>query len=168
MSSFPIPVATTLASRGLYLRSRRALVSMVGSGNPFRPGIRPPIDAELKTAAAVLVVWTANSVDSRWVRGEARDAADRGILVPLPFDGATLPIDVRAFLTIELDDSAQPLVPRNSMKCCAFAGQIARQQARTPGPVSVPLPPAPGVDSRASPSACCRSPTWVVIPGSNT
>jgi adenylate cyclase len=54
------------------------------------------IDAELKVAAAVLVVWTADSVQSRWVRGEARDAAERGILVPVRFDAASLPIDVRA------------------------------------------------------------------------
>ncbi|MDB6162817.1 MAG: hypothetical protein JWL98_249 [Xanthomonadaceae bacterium] len=63
------------------------------------------IDTELKQAAAVLAVWTSDSVDSRWVRGEARDAAERGVLVPVRFDGASLPIDVRAFHTIDLDDS---------------------------------------------------------------
>ena len=61
------------------------------------------IHAELKAAAAVLVVWTPHSVDSRWVRGEAREAAERGILVPVRFEDATLPIDVRAFHTIDLD-----------------------------------------------------------------
>jgi adenylate cyclase len=50
------------------------------------------IAAELKVATAVLVVWTPNSVESRWVRGEAREAAERGILVPVRFDGASLPI----------------------------------------------------------------------------
>src|SRR6516165_2849250 len=44
------------------------------------------IAAELKAAAAVLVVWTPNSVGSRWVRGEAREGADRGILVPVRFE----------------------------------------------------------------------------------
>ena len=41
---------------------------------------------------------------SRWVRGEAREAADRGILVPVRFEGAKLPMDVRAIHTTELDD----------------------------------------------------------------
>lgn len=46
------------------------------------------IAAELALATAVLVVWTPASVKSRWVRGEAREAADRGILVPVRFEGS--------------------------------------------------------------------------------
>ncbi len=61
------------------------------------------IAAELQRARAVVVVWTPASVESRWVRGEARDGADRGILVPLRFEQATLPIDTRALHTIDLD-----------------------------------------------------------------
>ncbi len=61
------------------------------------------IAAELDRANAVLVVWTPASVSSRWVRGEARDAADRGILVPVRFDDVKLPIDVRAIHTTDLD-----------------------------------------------------------------
>jgi adenylate cyclase len=61
------------------------------------------IEAELLAAAAVVVVWTATSVSSRWVRGEAREAADRNILVPVRFDAARLPMDVRAIHTIDLD-----------------------------------------------------------------
>ena len=59
---------------------------------------------ELARAAAVLVVWTEDSVESRWVRGEARDGADRGILVPVRFGNVSLPIDFRAFHTIDLSD----------------------------------------------------------------
>src|SRR5262245_56142434 len=61
------------------------------------------ISAELEAARAVLVVWTPASVSSRWVRGEAREAADRGILVPSRFDDVKLPIDVRAIHTTDLD-----------------------------------------------------------------
>ena len=62
------------------------------------------ISAALDAAKAVIVVWTPASVDSRWVRGEAREAADRGVLVPVRFDGARLPIDARAMHTTDLDD----------------------------------------------------------------
>ena len=60
------------------------------------------IAAELAVARAVLVVWTDASVESRWVRGEARDGADRGILVPVRIGDARLPIDFRALHTIDL------------------------------------------------------------------
>lgn len=58
----------------------------------------------LERARSVVVVWTPNSVGSRWVRGEARDASDRGVLVPVRFGNAKLPIDFRAVHTIDLDD----------------------------------------------------------------
>jgi adenylate cyclase len=62
------------------------------------------IAAALDAAKAVVVVWTPTSVDSRWVRGEAREAADRRILAPVRFEGARLPIDARALHTTDLDD----------------------------------------------------------------
>ena len=58
---------------------------------------------EIEAAKAVIVVWTPTSVDSRWVRGEAREAADRGILVPVRFENARLPIDARSLHTTDLD-----------------------------------------------------------------
>src|SRR5262249_46280122 len=62
------------------------------------------IAEEIDKASAVVVVWTPTSVASRWVRGEAREAADRGILIPVRFEKARLPIDVRAVHTTDLDD----------------------------------------------------------------
>jgi len=61
------------------------------------------IAKELDLAGCVVVVWTEASVASRWVRGEARDAADRGRLVPVRFGTAHLPIDARAIHTTDLD-----------------------------------------------------------------
>ncbi|HXZ68510.1 MAG TPA: TIR domain-containing protein, partial [Alphaproteobacteria bacterium] len=62
------------------------------------------IAEEIDKAKAVVVVWTPASVTSRWVRGEAREAADRGVLVPVRFEKARLPIDVRAVHTTDIDD----------------------------------------------------------------
>ncbi|MFO1392354.1 MAG: TIR domain-containing protein [Steroidobacteraceae bacterium] len=61
------------------------------------------ISRELEQARALVVVWTSVSVESRWVRGEARDAADRGVLVPVRYAEAKLPIDFRAVHTTDLD-----------------------------------------------------------------
>src|SRR5579863_3385412 len=90
------------------------------------------IDAELQSASAVVVVWTPTSVGSRWVRGEARDAAERGILVPVRFEDARLPIDARAIQTTDLDkwgedpasDSFQDLLR-------SLAAVIKRQRAHS-------------------------------------
>jgi adenylate cyclase len=62
------------------------------------------IAEQLDQARAVIAVWTPTSVISRWVRGEAREAADRGVLAPVRFERAHLPIDLRAIHTTDLDD----------------------------------------------------------------
>ncbi|HJR11548.1 MAG TPA: TIR domain-containing protein [Rhodanobacteraceae bacterium] len=88
------------------------------------------IDVELQAAKSVLVVWTSTSVVSRWVRGEARDAAERGILVPVRFDHARLPIDVRAIHTTDLDDWGEDASNPVLQECLnALAAMIARTTA---------------------------------------
>lgn len=102
------------------------------------------IAAELKIAAAVLVVWTPNSVASRWVRGEARVGADRGILVPVRFEGVELPIDVRAFHTTDLDQwSKDDRSAQINEVLRALGATIAR--ARAPWSVTTSSDPAHSV-----------------------
>jgi len=103
------------------------------------------ITVELKAAAAVLVVWTPTSVESRWVRGEARDAADRGVLIPVRFEGADLPIDVRAIHTTDLDgwreDPASPAVQELLRSLGALIARRRAPQSATAGSVSSPPTP---------------------------
>ncbi|MGH8155152.1 MAG: TIR domain-containing protein [Rhodanobacteraceae bacterium] len=88
------------------------------------------IDAEIDAAKAVLVIWTPTSVASRWVRGEAREAADRGILVPVRFDNARLPMDVRAIHTTDLDGWGEdPASAQVQEFLRALDAMIARSQA---------------------------------------
>ena len=61
------------------------------------------IAQELGAARAVIVVWTPTSVESRWVRGEAREGLDRRVLAPVRFEGAHLPIDMRVIHSTDLD-----------------------------------------------------------------
>jgi adenylate cyclase len=92
------------------------------------------IDAELQAASAVLVVWTPTSVASRWVRGEARDAAERGILVPVRFEDARLPIDVRAIQTTDLDKWGEDPASAPFQDLLRSLGAvIKRQRARQSG-----------------------------------
>ncbi len=88
------------------------------------------IEAQLAAAKCVLVVWTPVSVASRWVRGEAREAADRGILVPVRFEEARLPMDVRALHTTDLDKWADdPRSPPFQEVLRALGGMMARNAA---------------------------------------
>ncbi len=88
------------------------------------------IALELKNATAVLVVWTPKSVESRWVRGEARDGAERGILVPVRFECADLPIDVRTLHTTDFDDWGEnPRSPQAQEVMRALSTMIARRRA---------------------------------------
>jgi adenylate cyclase len=93
------------------------------------------IEAEIEAAKAVMVVWTPTSVASRWVRGEAREAADRGKLVPVRFDNARLPMDVRAIHTTDLDDWAEnPSSPAAKEFLHALGAMIARAPTRAATP----------------------------------
>ncbi|HET7162212.1 MAG TPA: TIR domain-containing protein [Rhodanobacteraceae bacterium] len=89
------------------------------------------IEAEINAAKAVLVVWTPTSVASRWVRGEARDAADRNVLVPVRFDNAHLPMDVRAIHTTDLDDWGENPA---GVKAQEFLNALGMLIARAPDP----------------------------------
>jgi adenylate cyclase len=91
------------------------------------------IGAELESARAVVVVWSPFSVDSRWVKGEARDAADRGILVPVRFDNARLPIDVRSIHTTELDGWAGNRESASfKALCTALEAKLKLSAGKTP------------------------------------
>ncbi len=116
------------------------------------------ITAELKIASAVFVVWTPTSVGSRWVRGEARAGADRGVLVPVRFEGAELPIDFRAVHTTDLDEwSKDQRSPQVQEVLKALGTIIVRERAsRQPVVDVVPAPAAPA--SAAGRIAICVLP----------
>lgn len=114
------------------------------------------IDAEIDAAKAVLVVWTPTSVVSRWVRGEAREAVDRGILVPVRFDNARLPMDVRAIHTTDLDDWAEdPSSPPAREFLHALGAMIARAPTKV---VSTAAGPASSSDKAAPLFTICVLP----------
>jgi adenylate cyclase len=95
------------------------------------------ISRELERARSLVVAWTPSSVDSRWVRGEARDAADRGVLVPVRFQAAKLPIDFRALHTIDLDEwkeNRQSAAFRNL--CKALEAKLGAAKKSTTAPAS--------------------------------
>lgn len=67
-------------------------------GQQFDDAIRQA----LENARSVVVVWSSTSVQSRWVRSEAREAARRSVLVPIMIEPVALPLEFTAFETADL------------------------------------------------------------------
>lgn len=61
------------------------------------------IESELNAAEAVLVVWSTQSIKSRWVRDEAAVGGESGRLVPITIDGSLPPMGFRQFHTLDLN-----------------------------------------------------------------
>lgn len=60
------------------------------------------IEQALAAADAVVVLWSAQSVESTWVRDEAASGRDSGRLVPVTIDGIEPPLGFRQFQAIDL------------------------------------------------------------------
>ncbi|WP_309661093.1 TIR domain-containing protein [Sphingomonas sp.] len=60
------------------------------------------IDRALKSAEAVVVLWSPASVESAWVQDEAAEGRDSGRLVPVSLAGTRPPLGFRQFHTVEL------------------------------------------------------------------
>lgn len=114
------------------------------------------ITVELERARAVVVVWTASSVTSRWVRGEARVAADRGVLVPVQFGDAALPLDARALHTTEFDRWNGDRASAEFQGLRSALGALLGRPGAPSGRITMPEranDPAPGVSILVLPFA---------------
>ena len=60
------------------------------------------IEQALGDADVVIVLWSANSVESAWVRDEAAAGRDSGRLIPASLDETAAPLGFRQFQTIDL------------------------------------------------------------------
>jgi hypothetical protein len=60
------------------------------------------IEAELTSAGCVVVLWSAHSTSSSWVRSEAEDGAERDILVPAVLAEVTVPLRFRKIQSADL------------------------------------------------------------------
>jgi hypothetical protein len=68
---------------------------------------RDVLNQELQHARLVVVVWSKESVQSRWVQEEAEDASTRGCLVPVLIDAVQPPIGFRSVQAVDLSAWAQ-------------------------------------------------------------
>ena len=72
--------------------------ALIEGGAAFSRSIADALDA----SDAVLVLWSAKSVESDWVRDEAAQGRERHRLVPLSVDGSHPPLGFRQYQVIDL------------------------------------------------------------------
>ena len=84
----------------------------IGGGTSFSS----EIERALEDCDAVLVLWSADSAQSAWVRDEAGYGRDKGKLIPLSLDGTDPPLGFRQFQSIDVSkwkgQSAPPAADR--------------------------------------------------------
>ncbi len=97
----------------------------------------------LETADCVVVLWSATSTQSHWVRDEAQRGRERGCLVPLTIDGTMAPLGFRQFQL--LDVSGWDGSPGSAEAARILVAVRAKAGAKAEGVLAAPAPvlPAP-------------------------
>lgn len=101
------------------------------------------IDNELKSADAVVVLWSAHSVGSAWVRDEAAAGRDSNRLIPVKLDQADPPLGFRQFQTIDLSRWKGRDGPGLKTLKSAVAAKVARSGRPASGPATASSADAP-------------------------
>ena len=108
------------------------------------------IEEALNAANAVVVLWSAQSVNSPWVRDEAAAGRDNGRLVPISIDGAEPPMGFRQYQTIKLGKWNGRGSPPGLKTLVADIEGVSAQHG--PAPAAVPKgeshPSGPGLNWR--------------------
>lgn len=102
----------------------------IGGGASFSA----EIEKALNDCDAVLVLWSAASVQSMWVRDEAGYARDAGKLIPLSLDGTEAPLGFRQLQAIGLSQSKGQRAPPNAERIRRAIERIAELPARAGAP----------------------------------
>lgn len=109
------------------------------------------IDNALERARAVVVVWSPDSIVSRWVREEADDGLERGVLIPVSFDGTSPP---RGFKLLQVQDLSgyEPGYPSEAMtELLARIAEVTKKTQTKPHRQKTIAPSGRPLPTRAKP-----------------
>jgi tetratricopeptide (TPR) repeat protein len=94
------------------------------------------IEKALKDCDAVLALWSADSVQSAWVRDEAGFGRDAGKLIPLSLDGTEAPLGFRQYQSISLSGWKGHREPPNAERIRQAISRVARLPNSEPTPAT--------------------------------
>jgi len=136
------------------------------------------IETKLRNSAAVLVLWSEHSIQSQWVREEARLGRDAGKLIPVQLDASLPPFgfgevqaaDLQSWAGDRADAGWQRLVG-----AIRFAIEKNGKTAPPPRPVPQPTPrpppaaqttsPTPTIPTAENASSSGIKPIWLIASG---
>ena len=118
------------------------------------------IEERLRTAKAVIVVWSESAVKSQWVRAEADVARQAGKLVQLRIDGAALPLPFNQIQCADLTDWRGDTAAPGWRKVIASIADLAGGLNPTAGKASIPV-------AAHTPDPLEAKPSIAVMPFSN-
>ena len=99
------------------------------------------IERALADARCVLVLWSAHSVASDWVKTEAAEAARRGVLVPVLIERVAPPLEFRRLQTLDLADG---WARSGAAALERLRSALAEHIGRPPEPTATPSAPRTG------------------------
>lgn len=104
-------------------------------------GFEEEIDREISAAECVLVVWSSDSVNSRWVRNEALEGLERNILVPVLLDDVRIPVAFRQSQAVDFRLGVDTRTP-------AWDALVNAVRGFTAGDTATPrvIPPPPSIE----------------------
>jgi tetratricopeptide (TPR) repeat protein len=102
----------------------------IGGGASFSS----EIEKALNECDAVLVLWSADSVQSAWVRDEAGYGRDAGKLIPFSLDGTEAPLGFRQFQAISLSAWTGRREPPHAERIRRAIARIAGHGQAVPAP----------------------------------
>lgn len=95
------------------------------------------VEKAIDDSRCVIVLWSANSVTSRWVKTEARLAVERGVLVPASLDDSKAPLEFRYLETAQLQSWAGDLEDAEfSVLTEGISRHVRRQYSRQCGEIA--------------------------------
>jgi TolB-like protein len=123
-------------------------------------------ETALRTAKAVVVLWSKKSVQSRWVRAEATLADRNKTLVPCMIEPCERPIMFELTQTAELGHWQGALDDRAWV---AFLGDVRQFVAKEETPVvaAAPVLAAPNIQETLNPGQAGTAPSLAVLPFTN-
>ena len=114
------------------------------------------IEERLKSAKAVVVLWSAESAKSHWVRAEADTAREAGTLVQATLDSALPPMPFNQIQCADLNGWSGDTASPDGASSRAASPRSSAERTRKPARQH---PPGRARRRCAPPSACFRSST---------